>query len=283
MAGLSVGDPIGLTEWIRDKEVAQRLDAITPEYNRKIDAVRLVDSRSNPGVIGTAYDYGFRFELQRRCPHARHDSWTAERSVELLCDFFRGRGDRWLRQRISKKVDDARRYVRDYAKLRKPSARQRRGIATHALRLAPLDASARAGRFSESYLHEPSADSVLELRELLEVTPFDRFTHPSFLSLNPTLGHGSSGADADLITGDRLVDLKTTATDCVDRRDVRQLMGYFLLARLASSTGIDVPALASLELYFVRYGVSRIFWTAAIVANPGFSETERWFRNNVAT
>jgi hypothetical protein len=270
---------MSLTRWIRVREVAERLDAIIPEYVPKLAVPIAIPRRSNsPSIIGTAFDYLTRFELQRRCPHARRGAWVAEHTVALLglesTEFRRARA-------IVKK---ARVLVEQFARTRQPTHADRRKVATAAARLARLDTFYRAGYSGDALFEAPMGREVDELLALLNQTPFDRLVDTSFVALNPTFGWCSAavqGADADIITGTRLVDLKTTTAPRLERETVRQLVGYFLLARSARADGADIPELRSLEVYFARYATFRTFDTARIVSQPAFEAVEEWFRKCV--
>lgn len=74
------------------------------------------------------------------------------------------------------------------------------------------------------------------------------------LLLNPTFGKMSAlvgGADADILAGSTLVEIKTRQQACIERDDVRQLLGYAILARGCE----EMPRLSSVAVYFPRFGV----------------------------
>ena len=60
------------------------------------------------------------------------------------------------------------------------------------------------------------------------------------------------GADADLIAGDMLIEIKTTQQACIERDHMRQLIGYVALDR---SSDDELPRLASVGVYFPRFGI----------------------------
>ena len=74
---------------------------------------------------------------------------------------------------------------------------------------------------------------------------------------NPTFGEGSlylGGADADLIVGDRLIDIKTTTNDSVERRALWQIVGYSL------TDFYDEFLVREVGLYYSRHGV-QVVWS----------------------
>jgi hypothetical protein len=84
--------------------------------------------------------------------------------------------------------------------------------------------------------------------------------------LNPDFGETSllvGRADADLITGEMLVDIKTTRSAEVKGEYLDQLFGYFLLARRAG-----LPPISKVGVYFSWYGVLRSGETANWTNRP---------------
>ncbi|WP_437331530.1 hypothetical protein [Sorangium sp. So ce394] len=83
------------------------------------------------------------------------------------------------------------------------------------------------------------------------------------------------GADADLLVGGRLIDLKVSVRDDVERPMVRQLVAYLILAERARREGQHLPQITSLELYFARHAH---LWTLSadmILAHPEYPDVER--------
>jgi hypothetical protein len=73
---------------------------------------------------------------------------------------------------------------------------------------------------------------------------------------NPTFGEASirlDGADADLIVGDRLIDIKTTTDDTIERLALWQIAGYTL------SDLDDDFHIREVGLYFSRHGVQAVW------------------------
>jgi hypothetical protein len=112
------------------------------------------------------------------------------------------------------------------------------------------------------------------------VVPFERFVTPKPVLLNPTFGeasHAVGGADADMIAGDLLLDLKVTSRAKVGAEHLNQLVGYFLLSREHRQSVPTAPEVRRLGLYYARYGYLWLADAAAWTKQPGFPELERWF------
>jgi hypothetical protein len=95
--------------------------------------------------------------------------------------------------------------------------------------------------------------------------------------LNPTFGSASNrvgGADADIISGDRLWDLKTTSAPTF-ADDLRQLLGYLVLARAAHEEDRAFPVIATLGVYHARHGHLWAVDVATITSKLQFPAFER--------
>lgn len=286
---------MSLTSFLNIPEVRAKLKPLRPKQPRKIAAPLKVEPRSNRyAMVGTAFDYLLRFELQRLAPHAVTEPWVAEQvpdhiysdpytwwNVEVngvrSADPERDLPE--LSKRTRKIVEDAKVAVADYLKLRKPKPAECANLAFHAIRLAKLDTVFRADKLDPSF-EAADPEDVEDLVALLVIVPFDTLLHDKILFLNPTFGQASKlvgGADADLITGDMLVDFKTIKTGEMKAEYLDQLLGYFLLARRHRQIDPTFPEIDRLALYFCRYGylwsVDATTWTN----HPQFAEVEKWF------
>ncbi len=283
---------MSLTNFVRHTDVAERLRPFRPCV-KTADSRLLVPSASgNPQLAGTAFDYLLRFELQRRAAHAVAGQWIAEQVSRLICgsgpqpgtwverDYLAGHGPneylppQVLANRVAAVCREARAALDDYLRDSAPSEASRRNLAGWAVRLAKLDGVYRRDEFDPTFDQAPDP-LVDELVALLKVVPVTLLTHPESLLLNPDFGEASQavgGADADLIAGDMLVDVKTTKSATVTGEALDQLFGYFLLARRAG-----FPPIHRVGVYFSRFAQLRtgqtVFWTD----RPDFVETERWF------
>ncbi len=63
----------------------------------------------------------------------------------------------------------------------------------------------------------------------------------------------AGGADADLLRGDLLIDLKTTAKGFLERTALRQTVGYLILARRACVRDKTLPKPRRVGVYFARF------------------------------
>lgn len=295
--GIKIGShTMSLTSFVSMSEVKAKLKPLRPKLSRKLNVPLKVEPRSKRyTLVGTAFDYLLRFELQRRAPHAVSERWIAEYAPEIICheagsasvsmDIMAGAApDQYLPpEEIAKRMRNLLRKAKDalaaYLKSKAPTVGMQAELASHAIRLAKLDSVYRAWRLEPGF-EEASPEDVQDLVDLLAIAPFDDLMHNKVLLLNPNFGsvsHLVCGADADLIAGNSLVDFKTTKKGEMNVDDLDQLLGYLLLARKHRTADPTFPAINQLELYFCRHGYLWSLEASAWTSNPAFHEIEQWF------
>jgi len=288
---------MSLTSFVKMPDVSEKIKPFRSTLPRKITAALQVEPRSESyAMVGTAFDYLLRFELQRRAPHAITKEWIAELGLDRLRPQKIGKGIRWenplrnadpnyslppeeVLKRATKIVEDAKAAVAAYLKIRTPNRAKRADLAAHAIRLAKLDAVHRVLKLDKTF-EVADPEDVEDLLSLLAIVPFDKLLHDKILLLNPNFGETSKlvgGADTDLITGDMLVDFKTTMRSEMKPDSLDQLFGYYLLARHQRQVDPTFPEIKRLALYFCRHGYLWVADTTIWTDNPQFSEVEDWF------
>ena len=301
---------MSLTTFVDQDEVAARLRAFVPDMPRTFSIPIKVEPRTtNYSRVGTAFDYLLRFEIQRRAPYAQARSWVAESALVhlekggvIFLSTFKAVCERSQRsaspppasswtfdgvsgripsmvERARKVVEAARSAVSDFMTKRKVSRKQREEVASHALRLARLDLVVRRGIF-DPRLEEVNDDEVEELLALLGIVPFQALIDERVMLLNPTFGESSRlvrGADADLISGGTLIDIKTKKTAAWTLQDFNQLLGYLILGRNERRSKRAFPALVRVGIYFSRHGYLWVYDVASVVRSRAFREVEEWF------
>ncbi|HLQ26261.1 MAG TPA: hypothetical protein VK138_10330 [Acidiferrobacterales bacterium] len=76
---------MSLTSFLDMPEVTAKIKPLRPKLPRKIAAPLKAEPRSNRYMlVGTAFDYFLRFELQRRAPHAIAERWVAEHAPDII-------------------------------------------------------------------------------------------------------------------------------------------------------------------------------------------------------
>jgi hypothetical protein len=281
------------TTLVKDLEAGALLDSLLPREQIKLGLALALPPRRNSGaLVGTAYDYTVRCELLRRHPNARTEPWVAETVLAR----FEGFGEGWtvstedehgaiissvdgaLVARWRSIIEASRAAVAAYTANATPTDEHRASIVQHALRLARIDTYFRAG-YVDQEPERVDARDVQDVLALIDATPLETLGSSELLCLNPSFGKASArvgGADADLISGDLLVDLKT-ATNPSPRGDLRQLVAYLFLARAARREDNSFPEIRRLAIYYARH--RRLWVTPATVftEQPQFVDVEARF------
>lgn len=286
---------VSLTGFLDRPEVLARVKSLRPKLPRKIPAPLKVEPRTKRYMlVGTAFDYLLRFELQRLAPHAQSGRWIAEYAPELIYkengstavarDLLIGAPSDiyMLPEKVAiccrEIISNAKHDLAKYVNAQQPTYELKHLLAGHAIRLAKLDSVVRASRLEPTFQHA-DPDDVEDLLSLLDIAPFESLLS-DVLMLNPDFGETSrivGGADADLISSDLLIDFKTTKKGEMGASDLDQLLGYLFLARKQRNIKPEFPAIDRLGLYFSRHGYLWSVEARAWTENPEFMEIEQWF------
>lgn len=287
---------MSLTSYVGEPDTAAVLDRIIPSEMARPTGPLLAPPRTrNYSKVGTAFDYMLRIELLRRCPHAVTKGWVAESAVSTLERLSKIQRTFALESgavvHVSPQVtsetfekakailDQAWAYAEEYQGLERPGPSDVRTLARHSLLLANLDPIFRRG-YSGWDLQEADGDDVEDLVRLLEVVPYASLIDSSTMYLNPTFGWGSElvgGADADLIVGKTLIDIKTTKNLRLERSLLRQLVGYYILGEVARVEDPKFPRVETVGAYFSRHGQLWTLDSKEFVAGPTFESVKRAF------
>jgi hypothetical protein len=250
---------MSLTSIINKKNVRLELNKIVrkPIFSTN-KSKPLISSCFDDGPwIGTAFDYIFRFGLIAR-GYAKSTSIVA--SHGLLS----------FRRPYKYSVDSAEvlnRYRLSLLKLDKmrESRKLRRDSASAAFTLSRFDVFYRAPAFSideKIIFQEPSSKQISELQSLYEIIPWEIFKPKKSIFLNPTFNHGSllvGGADCDLIIDNKIIDIKTVNRNSISIGDIRQLLGYYILAKNFGISGSRSKFRGNkLGVYLSRHG--KVMW-----------------------
>jgi hypothetical protein len=274
---------------VKDAEIQALLNPIIQTIPRTLELpLKVPAQRPRARLVGTAFDYAVRFELQRLSPHARTRPWIAENAAAAvaLASLTKVNVQGISTSPISTKVAatyqrivaEARAFVGAYLAKQSTTATDREEMAKHALRLARLDAY-----YRNEYL-DPEPETIArgdlpDLVALLDIVPWRDLNSPTTLWLNLDFGRHSrrvGGADADLLSGERLLDLKTTTKPTL-QSDLRQVIGYFILARAAHSDDPTFPSVSTAGIYYARHGFLWLLPSSSLAEHDGLSDIEKRF------
>jgi len=156
----------------------------------------------NYSLVGTAFDYLFRFYLEQKNPNCITKGWIAEESV-LLLDAMRNKHPKWndeMEQASKKMKNFLEESKKSHADFLSRGTLDEKIIRT-AVILAQMDVFYRSGSIPPNLGAVEDGD-VEDLRNLISILDPDMFRAKKHCFLNPTFGYGSTlvdGADADLV------------------------------------------------------------------------------------
>jgi hypothetical protein len=255
-------------------------------------------------LVGTAFDYLFRFYLKRLNPDARTSSWVAEQVPSIFQDNVQSAIDsytldRWTSTGRNSWLDDMPSVIR-YRKRRFEKAgrilakskeayahylkygRINEQLLKSVLLLAQLDPFYRSGQ-DEYELGTIDRRDIQDLQALIGLVDQRLFKAKKICVLNPTFGTGShlvGGADADLLIDNMLVEVKTTKHLQVRRDHWNQLIGYYLLMTIGGIDGVKSNyKVQRLGIYFSRFGELLTFAVDDAINQKKFRPFVRWFIN----
>ena len=267
---------MSLTSFIQEPNVRELLVRFRPKFKRLIREDPVVASKSGkPSIVGTAFDYLLRIEIQRRYKLGSATSWVADMAASLpriekkdgstqYIDFMKGEVVDHLHplqvyEQTTGILQDARAAHREYLNSEEPAKELSDQMAYYSVLLAKMDLASRTGRlYPDFWIAE--YDIVIELLELLDIVPWPEFELGNDIRLNPTFEKASSmvgGADADLLSENRLVDIKTKSKNEFSSTDLDQLLGYYFLILKANERNNVLPVPQKAGIYLSRFGVLR--------------------------
>ena len=174
--------------------------------------------------IGIAFDYLVRFyvEFINKGKTYSREKWVAEKAAEFLGN-----------NKADTAVSTAR---KEYARFL-DSGRLSENLIISVLGLAPLDIYARSGQFFEESLYNIDSKCVDEIKNLYDILDDKMWKCSKAAILNPLLSNWGiapnvTGADADIILDDILIDIKTSKTEGISKQDFNQIIAYYILAEL---------------------------------------------------
>jgi hypothetical protein len=297
-----LAQPMSLTSLLRTPEVTARLKPLRPKGRRVVRDELVAPAHTKRfSLVGVAFDYLLRFELQRRVPRAVVRPWAAEDGLNKTYSGPDGfavpqaimitggpLGNvsindpdelRELHERLVPIVERAGGAVKAFIETSSTGAEQIAEMAHHALQLSHLDFVLRSRMLAADF-DEVRQEDIDDLVGMLDVVPFGLFTEHDPLLLNPIFGGAShlvGGADADLVVGTSLYDVKVTTKAVVKTEYIDQLLGYFLLAERHRAEDSSFPSLQTAGIYFARHACSWTMETSVWTDNPQFAETADWF------
>jgi len=228
---------------------------------------------TNSGEVGTAFDYLFRFNLERinKEVFVKQDSWVSlEALISIQNDLTFSNPNKTITigYNNERRVDRVKilEYIQNefnnalinYKNFLKDGILSNQLIKS-SIFLAKLDLRIRMG-IIDANIDFINPQTIEELYNLFTIVPWDKFKAKNHCILNPTFVKSSAlvgGADADLIIDNKLIDIKTTKNLAIKREDLNQIIGYYFLSLIEDGDNNKTIEIESVGIYFARYGY---FW-----------------------
>lgn len=279
---------MSLTSFLDEPEVKAKFKPFRPKGLGTVPPtlVAPLDTKS-ASLVGTAFDYLLRFEIERTQKVTLHKvPWIAELSFERIRKHYaltpagrrrKNPGSFFLGcEALFEKAKSS--YV-SYISNPRPSDQDKLAVSRACIDLARFDLVYRIGCLDD--IGQPKRPADLEdLVQLLRCLRIDSLLIAEQFWLNPNFGIGSDllhGADADLIAGNVLIDVKTTVNPSLSGNMLNQLLGYFLLSRFCRHLEPTFPKIDWCAIYFSRQAHVVKFPVTVWTEQSEFQQFEGWF------
>jgi hypothetical protein len=271
---------MSLTSFIKDKAILLHILTEWPKPDFDLQAeIKAPPLTKNYALVGTAFDYLFRFYLKKIYPSAIEEPWVSEIAVKgPVFKLTEGKAldsPEVLSGIIAlKNVKDGRTEYAKYLKSGKISTELLEAV----IHLARVDAIYRA-KYIDPRMGTADNGDVEDLRKLYEIIPLKIFEGKNRILLNPNFGEAShlvGGADGDIILDGQLIDIKTTKYLELRPDYWAQLVGYATLADLSlKKTALEIT---SVGIYYSRHGVMWNYPIQQLYSNKKYPNFKKWFK-----
>jgi hypothetical protein len=270
---------MSLTSFLKNPDVRERFKAefSVPPLGTSKELLAPPLSQ-NHSLVGTAFDYLFRFCLERSNPKAVTGEWIAEKAA--LCDIEFDDCSVSLPGIAAK----AKKAYMDYL---------RTGTVDDALLRATVCLAQLDVIFRRDLLH--GADNsyfktigkihpadLRDLQRLISLVKPGTFKAKTVCVLNPRFGRASKlvgGADCDMVIDDALIEIKTIKNFQLERSHFDQLVGYYILSRIGGITGAPKDhQIRRLGIYFSRFGHLWMFKVDDVIKKNQLPKFLSWFK-----
>lgn len=214
-----------------------------------------IPQTTNSPAIGTAFDYLFRFLIKAHNPTAITHPWIAYESLNLL------------KRREKKKAESI---IKDAEEQYSKFLREREindDLISSTLLLAKLDFVYRTNFSLDNIEMDIDHKDIADLKNQILGVPKELYIAKKKYFLNPSFGlasHLVGGADADLLIGNTLIDIKTTSDPNFTTLFFNQLMGYVLLHDLGCLYSNNIKKVDGCALYEEEENLDKDFLNSRI-------------------
>lgn len=233
---------------------------------------------SNNRLVGTAFQYLIEFYVQYLNPQTKVRDWVNEDEEEIL---KKAAACPYPQNEVFKIWANAKHYLSVFLKTGKFTEELFQSV----MLLGKIDYVRRGGNVRDILqgLYDVDKQDIQDLKNLIALVDPNLFKSTAQVFTNPAFGMASisvGGADADLVIGDLLIDIKTTKDFKLKPENFDQLMGYYTLSVLNQKYEhgrYDAYDIKRIGVYFPRHGYLHIMNLEDIVNPARLPAFLEWF------
>jgi len=276
---LAIGKKMSLTSLIKDdKELRQKISAtfLRPKLD-KSKPLLIESNTKHAALIGVAFDYLFRFHLERINKVDTEKPWVSELSIERLLEL----------ERDEEKYNTGIEIINNVKSLKEKFIKTGDcsiDLIKETLRMSYIDPYYRSGFGAEYIGSHADEEDINETKKQIDLINLEEFRAKNICLLNPTFGDASGlvgGADADFLVDDKLIDIKTTKKLALSLNDFCQIIGYYVLHEIGGINANKKIKINKIGIYYSRYAYLFIFNIQDIINKEELSEFIKWFSSRV--
>lgn len=155
-----------------------------------------------------------------------------------------------------------------------------------AIKLAKLEAFYRSGVLAEDF-DDISENDLSDLMDLISQLDKNKLDATNYCLCSPYFAHKGkhvTGFDMDLVLDNMLVDVKTTKNPNLNKKQINQLVIYYLLSRLF---GIEAYPLKrridKVAVYFARYDYLQVMGVRDLLTMQNETMLKKWIKARIAS
>lgn len=262
-----------LKSWLKYHFPTPRLVNVKP-----IIVAPSTKTEKQSGLIGTAYDYLFRFKIEHlnRNKLVIKERWVAESTIEMISrnenyftkldakeiswlnsipNFpFPGKSTSQICSTIKTILTKFQIAKQRYIKFLQ-DGKLNDDIIESCIFLALLDLYPRCGILSDEIIRKPIKCIADEIKLIYLITDWNKFKAKEVCFLNPTLGSKKYEVtgDADLIIDNTIIEIKTSKKFELQRNHLNQVIGYYFLSLVHPKIKRLGFSIKSIGIHMARY------------------------------
>lgn len=252
------------------------------------DEIKAKPLSENHLINGIAFEHLMKFYLNYYYPEAVESEWRAERNMQLWGKLKKD-GSMWnLRIPVMKLTKNILEIVKNDYNQYLETGELTESLIGNTIFLARAEYYNNYGLDIPALIQKPiDKNDIKDLKNIFSLLDIEIFNTTDKVFLSPSFNEGSvlvGDATADLIIGNRLIDIKTTKKNGFTLDMFLQLIGYYILAQIGGigEQKVDGNTITELGIYFSRYGYLYTFKIEDVVDIQNLPEFIDIFKSQVS-